>query len=173
MTWCTVGGKYFDLSSFKHPGGPIAMSLANGRDADLLIRSYHPFNEQKVRDVLKKYEVDENGTNNTYTAILSRNYKPSHALIEIATDTKMQMKSEAVFSPTDSTFAKELKSLANTYFNERYLNCLFLYRSTQSVFSIRTATTARWLEYAVMLLLALIGSYLTVKVSTKSQNTLD
>ncbi len=56
MAWY-VRGKKYDLSKFNHPGGPIAMSLAKGRDADLLIRSYHPFAEDKVRAVLEKYAV--------------------------------------------------------------------------------------------------------------------
>jgi cytochrome b involved in lipid metabolism len=54
--WC-VRGKVYDLSKFDHPGGPVAMQLAKGRDADDLIRSYHPFSEEKVRAILAKYEV--------------------------------------------------------------------------------------------------------------------
>jgi delta11-fatty-acid desaturase len=47
MAWI-VRGKRYDLSNFKHPGGPIAIGLAKGREADELIRSYHPFAEEKV-----------------------------------------------------------------------------------------------------------------------------
>lgn len=57
MAWC-VKGKYYDLSKFKHPGGPIALQLARGRDADALIREYHPFSEDKVRAILDKYLVE-------------------------------------------------------------------------------------------------------------------
>lgn len=58
MSWThSVRGKLYDLSKFKHPGGPIALELAKHRDADDLIRSYHPFTEEKVRAILAKYEV--------------------------------------------------------------------------------------------------------------------
>jgi cytochrome b involved in lipid metabolism len=52
-----VQGKVYDLSKFEHPGGPVALQLAKNRDCDDLIRSYHPFTEEKVRAVLAKYEV--------------------------------------------------------------------------------------------------------------------
>lgn len=58
MAWC-VKGKYYDLSKFQHPGGPIALNLARGRDADALIREYHPFTEAKVRQILEKYAVEK------------------------------------------------------------------------------------------------------------------
>lgn len=58
MAWC-VKGKYYDLSKFNHPGGPIALNLARGRDADALIREYHPFTEAKVRAILEKYAVEK------------------------------------------------------------------------------------------------------------------
>ncbi len=59
MAWThSVRGKLYDLSKFNHPGGPVALELAKGRDADDLIRSYHPFSEAKVRSILAKYEVN-------------------------------------------------------------------------------------------------------------------
>ncbi len=61
MSWThSVRGKLYDLSNFKHPGGPVALDLAKGRDAEDLIRSYHPFSEEKVRAILKKHEVEGN-----------------------------------------------------------------------------------------------------------------
>ena len=60
MAWF-IRGKSYDLSQFQHPGGPIALALAKGRDADLLVRSYHPFNEKIVRKVLEKYVIQDDG----------------------------------------------------------------------------------------------------------------
>lgn len=60
MAWLMEGRRY-DLSQFRHPGGPIALALAKGRDADVLIRSYHPFNEKEVRKVLEKYKIEVDG----------------------------------------------------------------------------------------------------------------
>lgn len=51
-----IHGKTYDLKSFKHPGGPIALSLAADRDATQLFESYHPFSPQ-IQQVLSKYEL--------------------------------------------------------------------------------------------------------------------
>jgi fatty acid desaturase len=51
-----IHGKQYDLSNFKHPGGPVALSLAADRDATQLFESYHPFSTH-VKSVLAKYEV--------------------------------------------------------------------------------------------------------------------
>jgi fatty acid desaturase len=90
MAW-EVRGKRYDLSKFKHPGGPIALGLAKGRDADDLIRSYHPFQEQKVRKILEKYEV--------------KDAPPA--------------KIENIFEPGDTKFSLELKKIAQEYFGGR------------------------------------------------------
>jgi delta11-fatty-acid desaturase len=86
--WC-VRGRVYDLSKFDHPGGPVAMQLAKGRDADDLIRSYHPFSEEKVRAILAKYEVKDVAC--PYPAV-------------------------GIFETEDSEFAKDLKQGVLSYF---------------------------------------------------------
>ena len=57
-----VHGKKFDLTKFvdKHPGGAHSISFGKGRECTALVEQYHPFSD-KVWDVLKKYEVKEEG----------------------------------------------------------------------------------------------------------------
>jgi hypothetical protein len=51
-----IHGKWYDLRDFKHPGGPVALSLAGGRDATALFESHHPLTPRdKLQDILAKY----------------------------------------------------------------------------------------------------------------------
>ena len=53
-----IHNKWFDLSSFNHPGGPVALSLARGRDATALFESHHPFmSRPMLMKILSKYEI--------------------------------------------------------------------------------------------------------------------
>jgi cytochrome b involved in lipid metabolism len=62
-----INGKQYDLSNFKHPGGPVALSLAEDRDATQLFKSYHPFTNAEL--VLKKYEVTNSENTSSSTEI--------------------------------------------------------------------------------------------------------
>eukprot|EP00357_Protocruzia_adherens_P017483 CAMPEP_0115004000 /NCGR_PEP_ID=MMETSP0216-20121206/18947_1 /TAXON_ID=223996 /ORGANISM="Protocruzia adherens, Strain Boccale" /LENGTH=428 /DNA_ID=CAMNT_0002369915 /DNA_START=115 /DNA_END=1401 /DNA_ORIENTATION=+ len=53
-----IHDKYYDLSKFKHPGGPVAISLTDQRDATGLFVSHHPFvDKSKLESIMKKYET--------------------------------------------------------------------------------------------------------------------
>mmetsp|Transcript_28700 Transcript_28700/g.60600 ORF Transcript_28700/g.60600 Transcript_28700/m.60600 type:complete len:498 (-) Transcript_28700:59-1552(-) len=53
-----VHGKWYELSKFDHPGGPVALDLAKGRDATALFESHHYFIPRKqLLQILAKYEV--------------------------------------------------------------------------------------------------------------------
>ena len=52
-----IHGKYYDLTNFKHPGGPIALSLLEGRDGTELFESHHLFTKKDVLEILSSYEV--------------------------------------------------------------------------------------------------------------------
>jgi len=41
-------GRWLDVTHFAHPGGPVALSLAVGRDATVLFESCHPFTARGV-----------------------------------------------------------------------------------------------------------------------------
>jgi cytochrome b involved in lipid metabolism len=48
-------GMYYDLTDFKHPGGPIAIACADDRDATELFMSHHLFSEKDIKSILGKY----------------------------------------------------------------------------------------------------------------------
>lgn len=52
-----IHGKYYDLTSFKHPGGPIAIAAVEGRDGTELFESHHLFTDINVKQILEKYEM--------------------------------------------------------------------------------------------------------------------
>jgi len=55
-----IHNKYYDITNFAHPGGPVAIMAANRRDATALFESHHPFGDRTMMDnVLKKYEMHE------------------------------------------------------------------------------------------------------------------
>jgi len=55
-----IHNKYYDITNFNHPGGPIAIMAANRRDATALFESHHPFSDRNMmNDILKKYEMHE------------------------------------------------------------------------------------------------------------------
>jgi len=49
--------RYYDLTDFKHPGGPIAIGLIDGRDGTELFESHHLFTEKDVLGMLAAFEV--------------------------------------------------------------------------------------------------------------------
>ena len=55
-----IHNKYYDITNFAHPGGPVAIMAANRRDATALFESHHPFSDRTMMDnILKKYEMQE------------------------------------------------------------------------------------------------------------------
>lgn len=55
-----IHNKYYDITNFAHPGGPVAIMAANRRDATALFESHHPFSDRAMMDnILKKYEMKE------------------------------------------------------------------------------------------------------------------
>ena len=55
-----IHNKYYDITKFDHPGGPIAIMAANRRDATALFESHHPFSDRTMMDdILKKYEMHD------------------------------------------------------------------------------------------------------------------
>lgn len=52
-----IHNKYYDLTNFKHPGGPICTALADGRDGTELFESHHLFTSKNMEEILSYYEV--------------------------------------------------------------------------------------------------------------------
>lgn len=54
-----IHNKYYDLTNFKHPGGPIALALIDGRDGSELFESHHLFTNKNMKQILEKYEISD------------------------------------------------------------------------------------------------------------------
>ena len=47
-----IHDKYYDLTNFKHPGGPITLSLVEGRDGTELFESHHLFSTRDMKEIM-------------------------------------------------------------------------------------------------------------------------
>lgn len=55
-----IHDKWYDMSDFDHPGGPIMLKLGESRDATALFESHHPFTSRKyLETILTKHEVKQ------------------------------------------------------------------------------------------------------------------
>lgn len=54
-----IHGKYYDLTNFKHPGGPIPIALIDGRDGTELFESHHMFTSKDINEILINYELHD------------------------------------------------------------------------------------------------------------------
>jgi len=63
-----IRGEWYNLQSFEHPGGPVAISLAVGRDATALFESHHYFiDHDRLHRILSKYKVEKEIAGNLST----------------------------------------------------------------------------------------------------------
>jgi len=53
-----IHGKYYDLTEFKHPGGPLALACIDNRDGTELFESHHLFTRKNTLDILSSYEMN-------------------------------------------------------------------------------------------------------------------
>jgi cytochrome b involved in lipid metabolism len=53
-----IHNKYYDLTDFKHPGGPIPIGLIENRDGTELFESHHLFTNKSTMDILESYEMN-------------------------------------------------------------------------------------------------------------------
>ena len=56
-----VHGAWYDLKSFKHPGGNWWISSTRGQDITDLVETHHMFPPEKISNILKKYYVGDAG----------------------------------------------------------------------------------------------------------------
>lgn len=54
-----IHGKWYDMSGYNHPGGPIMLKLGEGRDATAMFEAHHPFtNRVFIEKLLRKHEIN-------------------------------------------------------------------------------------------------------------------
>lgn len=89
MVYTKIHDKYYDLSGFAHPGGMVAISLAQGRDATELFEMHHQFSDRSIiESFMRKYEVSERSpiaSNNLYDWKKTMNSEFTKDLKDMAT----------------------------------------------------------------------------------------
>ena len=125
-----IHGKWYDLRGFDHPGGPVARSLADGRDGTALFVAHHPFTPApKLAAVLKKYEVsDEDAQRRRLTEAIVRDDDDGE---------------DYTWEFADA-FEVELKSEVKAYFKKE------ADRRGVSFVQATKATPKRWLEIFIL-----------------------
>ncbi|KAG0565098.1 hypothetical protein KC19_8G164100 [Ceratodon purpureus] len=126
-----IHGKWYDLTEFErhHPGGPVALGLARGRDASVMFESHHPFTNRKILDaILAKYEIDASDSKHLET-LEQRHGVAEHSFL------------------WPSGFGEALKFQVKEYFQGEAT------RRNVSIREATKATPARWIEIAVLAVL--------------------
>lgn len=123
-----IHDKWYDLTEFerRHPGGPVALGLARGRDATVMFESHHPFTNRQVLDaILAKYEIDASESKHLET-LEQRHGIPEHNF------------------DWPSAFGEAVKFQVKEYFQgEAKRRGLSLQEATK-------ATPARWTEILIL-----------------------
>jgi hypothetical protein len=128
-----IDGKWYDVRGFRHPGGPIALSLGVGRDASVLFHSSHPLSSRsRMKEELCHLELPEAqqaGLNERHAKLVaSENETPF------------------VFDGPHrgDAFEREVKAIAKSYFEaEARRRGISLRRAMK-------ATPRRWMEIALL-----------------------
>lgn len=120
--------KWYDLTEFEryHPGGPVALGLAKGRDATVMFECHHPFTHRRILDaILEKYEIK--GADEKHLETLEQKYGIEEHKFE-----------------WPSAFGEALKFEVRQYFEgEAKKRNVSLREATK-------ATPGRWMEIAIM-----------------------
>jgi hypothetical protein len=126
-----IHGKWYDLTEFekRHPGGPVALGLARGRDSTVMFESHHQFANRAVLDaILAKYEIDASDSKRLQTL------EQKHGVVEHNFE-------------WPSAFGEALKFQVKEYFQGEAK------RRNVSLREATKATPARWTEIAILAVL--------------------
>lgn len=127
-----IQGKWYDVSTFQHPGGEYALSLGKGRDATALFELHHPFVPKAyLTSTLEKYE-------------LSPNELDKRGL-------ELYPLEENDFKWTSSAFREDMKSSVKCYFDGITKNKSIRFQDSYK------ATSSHHFIMAVMILMALLS----------------
>ena len=96
-----IHSRWYDLSNFEHPGGPVALSLIQKRDGSALFESHHPFMPRKMLlKILSKYQVPKEDEAEMGCELMDPNDGGHYVWDGIEND----------------KFSSDLKALLNSYF---------------------------------------------------------
>ena len=142
-----IHGKWYNVRDFKHPGGPVALSLGFKRDATVLFESCHPFTQQeKLRSLLDKYRVsdDEQRYLDVKYAKQIAASSGSGADFDFEWCNQVSSSSSMKRSSQIDAFEADVKQIARSYFEKE------AERRGVSFRDATKATPARWAEIAVL-----------------------
>lgn len=128
-----IHNKWYDLTTFEHPGGPIALSLIHQRDGTALFESHHPFmKREKLMKILSKYEISKGEEKERGCTLMDPRDNGYYTWEGIEND----------------KFVSDLKELLNDYFSS------IAKKRGVTINQAAKATPARW-----MLILSLMASF--------------
>ena len=124
-----IKGRYYDLSSFAHPGGHTSMQMAHKRDATALFGMHHAlYSQEKLTQIIAKYEVAADSI-----------------------DTSWDVEKDVPVFEWHSEFQKDLAKQVTAHFTAEFPG--------QSLRVATKATSAKWLEYVGLHLVWLFCMY--------------
>eukprot|EP00050_Salpingoeca_kvevrii_P005764 m.285516 g.285516 ORF g.285516 m.285516 type:complete len:450 (+) comp11390_c0_seq1:37-1386(+) len=141
-----IHGRWYNVSDFQHPGGPIMLSLGYGRDATALFEAHHPLTSRsKLAQLLRKYEVPADEAKNLKTL----NEDDTGAeFVWPAYEAKGSQDGAPV-----SAFARDLHTRVKAYFQEE------ADRRGVSLIEATKATPFRWTQLATLAVIMLYTAY--------------
>lgn len=132
-----IHDEWYDLTDFKHPGGLVALTLANLRDATALYESHHLNIKRDLLDQqLEKYKIQDPNL----VSKLQHNMAKEDVHLNL-------------FKWNLSAFQSEIREIAVSYFEEQG------HKRGISPTRAMKATPMRWMEMIVLSILCLICTY--------------
>ena len=156
---CThIHGKWYDLRQFSHPGGPVALSLAYGRDATVLFEQSHAFTDRaRLAALLAPLRVDSDVSAELHARFphvageaAVFDFDAAAATLAAPASSGALVAAPASTASADA-FEADVLSLARSYFAGE---------AARRGVSVRTATKApplRWFHFFFLLALFLLS----------------
>jgi len=131
---------WYDMSGYKHPGGPVMLSLGGGRDATALFEAHHPFTARsRLEAVLSKHRIPEDVAA-TLRPMDEKDLGDSFVWPEQEAKDGSSVHETAPISD----FARELTQKVGEYFRSE------AERRGVPLLQASKATPLRWLELTIM-----------------------
>jgi len=141
-----IHDKWYHVTDFSHPGGPIAIGLGEGRDATALFESHHPVTSHaKLKQILAKYEVPSED-------VKRLNLRSFEEKASKDGKVKIFEWGPGGFDREHTPFEKEVREEVYNYFKKESE------RRNISIMEATKATPARWIEMYTILFLMLLST---------------
>jgi len=140
-----IHGKWYDMSGYNHPGGPIMIRLGAGRDATAMFESHHPFTSRKqLEQLLEKHLVDNPTDPSSGCQLLDKRDQEQMFEWPEPQDKKTDQPQRPI-----SAFGQELQTRVRDYFAAEAK------RRGVSLIQATKATPAKWAQLAFLFAMTL------------------